>query len=182
MEKYKKIDVLNYVREGIENGTMIPIRAVKFARIKARQGTVGETVDSWSVDEDGNPILEKDKEVVKLDEKTGKPGWIVTKVDMAGNVIIDKHGHVNEWIIDASIFNDKYEIDPENPSIFKPVGTPQIFVQIQESVIIHQWGSDEKIGSKGYINVTNLNDIYGISKRDFEDTYKIVENNVIYKL
>ena len=25
-----------------------------------------------------------------------------------------------------------------------------------------------------YINITNPNDLYGISQRDFEDTYKIV--------
>lgn len=28
----------------------------------------------------------------------------------------------------------------------------------------------------GYINITNKDDLYGISKRDFEDTYKIVNS------
>lgn len=31
------------------------------------------------------------------------------------------------------------------------------------------------IAAGGYINITNLDDVYAISKRDFEDTYKFVD-------
>jgi hypothetical protein len=31
------------------------------------------------------------------------------------------------------------------------------------------------IEAGGWLNVTNLDDVYGISQRDFEDTYRIVE-------
>ena len=50
MENYTKVDVTEYVKQGIANGTMEPRQAEKFARIIARQGTPGETVISWSVD------------------------------------------------------------------------------------------------------------------------------------
>ena len=33
------------------------------------------------------------------------------------------------------------------------------------------------IAADGYINITNIDDMYGISKRDFEDTYKVVNTD-----
>ena len=170
MEDYKKVEVASYVKNGIENGDMIPRTAVKFARIMARQGSVGETVISWSVDANGNEIKEKEAQV-ELDKDTNEPGWIATKTDADGNIVVDNNGHENNWIIVDSTFKKKYEIDPENPGIFKPKGGPQIFVQIKENIILNQWGSDMKIAAGGYINITNPDDMYGISERDFTDTY-----------
>lgn len=174
MENYIKVEVANYVKQGIENGTMVPREAKKFARIIARQGTVGETVISWSVDSNGNEIQEKIGQI-QIDPQTNKPGWIVTKVDEEGNIIIDNNGHPNQWIIEDKTFNDKYEIDSENPELYKPKGLPQIFVQITDNIILNQWGSDMKIADGGYINITNVNDMYGISQRDFEDTYRFTD-------
>ena len=81
-------------------------------------------------------------------------------------------------IIDNETFEKKYEIDPENPSLFKPKGGPQIFVQITDNIILNQWGSDMQIAAGGYINITNPNDIYGISQRDFEDTYRFTDESL----
>ena len=175
MEKYTKVEVTSYVKQGIENGTMIPRQAKKFARIIARQGIVGETVVSWSVDSQGNEIQEKVAQV-KIDDQTNRPGWIAIKVDEEGNAIIDDNGNYNQWIIDDTTFKKKYEIDPENPSLYRPKGGPQIFVQITDNIILNQWGSDMQIAAGGYINITNVDDMYGISQRDFEDTYKITDN------
>lgn len=171
MENYTKVEVTSYVKQGIENGTMVPKEAQKFARIVARQGNEGDIVISWSVDKEGNEIQEKIDQV-QIDEQTNRPGWIATKVDENGNVIIDNNGHLNQWIIDDTTFQKKYEIDPENPTLFKPKGGLQLFVQISENIILNQWGSDMKIGKGGYINITNPDDMYGISQRDFEDTYQ----------
>ena len=170
-EEYRKVDVLQYVKEGIESGKMIPREAVKFARIIARQGKVGETVISWSADSEGREVKEKVDQVT-LDSETKQPGWIVTKLDEDGNVVIDNNNHLNQWIMDDSKFKKKYEIDPENPSLFKPVGGPQLFVRILENIILFQWGKEESIAAGGYINITNPDDMYGISERDFFDTYR----------
>ena len=176
MEDFKRVDVLTYVKEGIENGTMVPKTAEKFARIAARQGTVGESVISWTVDSEGNEVEEKvDK--VELDPETGEPGWIVTKVDDNGEVIIDNNNHPNQWIISDSVFRKKYEQDLTNPGVFKPKGGPQLFVKITENITLNQWGKDENIAAGGYINITDPNDMYGISQRDFEDTYRFVEKS-----
>lgn len=58
---------------GIKNGTMIPKKAEKFARIVAKQGQVGEKVISWSVDSLGHEIQEKVASV-QNDENTNQPG------------------------------------------------------------------------------------------------------------
>lgn len=174
MDNYTKVDVHQYVDMGIKNGTMIPKEAEKFARIVAKQGQVGEKVISWSVDSLGHEIQEK-VAYVQNDENTNQPGWIVTKVDEDGNIMLDNNNHVNQWIIEDSVFRKKYEIDPENPTLFKPKGGPQIFVQINDNIILNQWGEDMKIAAGGYINITNINDMYGISERDFNDTYQFTE-------
>ena len=174
MENYTKVEVTSYVKQGLETGSMIPRQAEKFARIIARQGTVGETIVSWSVDSNGNEIKEKEAQV-QLDAQTNEPGWVVAKVDENGNIVIDNNGHVNQWIIEDSTFKKKYEVDPENPNLCRPKGGKQIFVQITDNIILNQWGSDMKIAAGGYINITNPDDMYGISQRDFEDTYKFTD-------
>lgn len=168
MEDYIKVNVAEYVNNGINNGKLIPREAEKFARILARLGNDGEHVISWSVDANGNEIVEKVSQVQDGD-------WVITKVDEFGEVIVDANGHTNEWIVSDANFKKKYEIDPDNPSLCRPKGGIQIFVQIPDNIILEQWGSEMKIASGGYINITNVNDMYGISQRDFEDTYKFCD-------
>lgn len=172
MEEYIKVDVNQYVNAGLENATLVPIQAEKYMRIIARQGIVSENVVSWSSDEFGNEVKEKVASV-EVDDITGLPGWVVTKADENGDVVVDNNGHTNEWIIADSTFVKKYEEDMANPGLFKPKGGPQVFVQISDNIILNQWGSDMKIASGGYINITNPDYMYGISQRDFVDTYKI---------
>ena len=168
---YPKVNVQEYVKKGLENGILEPFEAEKYARIAARQGEVGEEVISWSEDKYGKEISER-VDNVKLDEETNEPGWVVTKVDENGEVIIDRNGHPNQWIIGDSKFKAKYEIDSENPSMFRPIGGPQTFVELPQGITLEQGEKIMAIDAGGFINITNPDDMYGISKRDFEDTYK----------
>jgi len=180
-ESYKKVEVLSYVKEGIESGVLVPIVAEKFARIIARQGVVGERVVTMSVNEKGEPI-EEEVAFVPFDKKTGRAGWVVCKADENGNPVVDEHGNKNFWIIDDSTFRRKYEVEDGELGVYRPVGGPQIFVQFYENLVIDQWGGEEKIAAGGYINITDLNDIYGISERDFNDTYKITSKKAKVKI
>ena len=110
-----------------------------------------------------------------INQKIDLIKWRPVFVDEDGNIMLDNNNHVNQWIIEDSVFRKKYEIDPENPTLFKPKGGPQIFVQINDNIILNQWGEDMKIAAGGYINITNINDMYGISERDFNDTYQFTE-------
>ena len=66
------------------------------------------------------------------------------------------------------------KIDPNNNLIFRPKGGVQLFVQIPDNIILEQWGSKMQIAQGGYINITDPSDMYGISERDFTDTYRKV--------
>ena len=158
MENYQEVKVEKYVKDGLVSGKLTPIEAEKFARIIARQGTLGEEVISWSVDSLGNAIEEK-RDTVKVDSKTNNLGWIVTKADEQGNPILDNNGHINQWIIEDSTFTKKYEIDPNNNLIFRPKGGVQLFVQIPDNIILEQWGSKMQIAEGGYINITDPSDM-----------------------
>ena len=100
----------------LEAGSLHPVRAIKIGKIKARRGIVGEQITTWSVDENGNEIVEKVNEVT-IDPETGRPGWVVMKTDSEGNIKVDKNGHPNEWIVSDSNFMKKYERDKSNPEL-----------------------------------------------------------------
>ena len=169
----REVNVAEYVEELLEAGVPVVV-AEKFARIRAEQGLPGEEVVTWSVDADGNPIVEKTAEVT-VHPETGQPGWIVTKCDDEGNPVVDEHGHTNQWIIDEKTFNKKYESDQNlGRKVYKPKGGPQKFIEIQEDITIEQWGSKMTVAQGGQINITNPDDMYGISARDFGDTYRVV--------
>lgn len=170
MKEYVKVDIKEYISEVLKNNSVV--EAEKFARKIAKQGSNGEKIISWSTDKDGYEVLEK-RNFVRPDEKGNMP-WIVIKADSNGEPIIDENGHDNRWIIDNDTFNKKYERDTDS-FVYKPKGGIQRFVQINDNIILNQCGSDMKIAKGGFINITNPNKLYGISKRNFEDTYKIID-------
>lgn len=175
---FTKVSGKDYAVAGIASGELKPVVAVKFARVLARRGVVGEEVISYSQ----NGIVEKVATVTE-DPETKQTGWVLTKLDENGEVLVDEFGHKNEWIVDAGTFARKYDLDEtKKESVYKPKGGPQIFVPIVMDVILEQWGSEMKIEAGGWLNITNPDDIYGISQRDFEDTYRIVGEEPNYKL
>lgn len=156
LKYFKKIDnIAEYVKEGIKSGKLTVDEVAKFARISARQGTLGEQVITQMANG-----LEETKNTVKIDEKTGEPGWIVTNPDG------------EEYIVEDSVFKKKYEMDPENPSQYKPKGGPVLSSTIDEHIEFDApWGETMKIESGGSLILNGPNDIYGIQKAEFENTY-----------
>ncbi len=152
----KKIDnIAEYVKEGIKSGRLTVDEVAKFARIHARQGTVGEKVAT--IMKSG---LNETNNTVKLDEKTGEPGWIVT------------NPNGEEYVVEDSTFKKKYELDPEDPSQYKPVGGPVLSSPINENIEFDApWGEPMKIEAGGSLILNSPNDIYGIQKEEFEGTY-----------
>ena len=64
---FTKVDGRAYAEAGIACGELTPVVAVKFARVAARRGEVGEEVISYSQ----NGIVEK-IDTVKADPETGE--------------------------------------------------------------------------------------------------------------
>lgn len=162
---YKKVDIESYVRDGLESGKLIPFWAIKKGKVRMRKANDGEEIITWSSDSLGNEVKEK---VAKAE----KDDLILTKVDESGKAIVDKNNHLNEWIVKKETFMEKYEPDIEGTGLFKPIVKEQLFVRINDDIILN---NNMKIAQGGYINITNALDMYGVSKRDFLDTYEVIK-------
>lgn len=166
-KNFVRINPLEYAKKGIESGQFKPVVAVKATPVLVRRGVVGEEVVTYS--QDG--IVEK-VDTVKIDEATGLPQMVLTKLDKDGNVVVDEYGHENSWIYLNT--QDQFEIDYPTQlrdGVYVPSAKPRILVPIVMDVVITQWGNDEYIAAGGWLNITDVNDIYGASQRDIEDTH-----------
>ncbi len=159
-EQFKNVDIVSYTKELLDSGKITLEEVEKFARIQARQGVVGEEIITKM--QNG---LEETKNVVTADEN-GNPGMVVT--NPSGE----------EYIVPAETFAKKYEIDPENPTVYKPKGGPMLSYQTSENLsFMAPWGEEMKIEAGGHImvNPENFNDMYGIQGPEFDETYKPVQ-------
>lgn len=128
----------------------------KSARISARPGKVGEEI--ITVMKDGH----------KETKNTVKNEGDMVATNPSGE----------QYIIDAKTFAKKYEIDPSNPEQYRPVGGPQEFITLKENVMFTApWGEKMMIKKGGALNVTNMDDIYGIQQAAFQETYAPCDEN-----
>lgn len=128
----------------------------KSARIAARPGKVGEEI--ITVMKDGH----------KETKNTVKNEGDMVATNPSGE----------QYIIDAKTFAKKYEIDPSNPKQYRPVGGPQEFITLKENVMFTApWGEKMMIKKGGALNVTNMDDIYGIQQAEFQETYAPCDEN-----
>ena len=171
MEKFIKVNVQDYVNNGIDNGDLVPFWAIKYGRVRARRGSIGEVVHTFT----SGGMLER-KNTVKIDPVTGNPGWIITKCSPDGEVLIDEYGNKNEWIMDDSDFVKEYVLDPHFDEVFMSVDGPQLFVQVLTDMIMVQGTKEMKVECGGFINITEFSSCYAISERDFNDTYRVIDN------
>lgn len=169
MGGFRKVEAKHYVLTGINCGEMVPFYARKFGKVLARRGKIGEEISTYT--DDG--LLEKVNNV-EIDPDTGLPNWVLMKANEYGYPVVDEYGHVNEWIKDDSDFHDEYDPDSEIDGLFISVDGAQLFVPVLNDIILVQDGEEMFVKAGGYLNITNLNNIYGISERDFKDTYRIV--------
>lgn len=145
---YSRIsNIKEYVSEQIENG--VPYYFYKkFSKINAEQGTLGQIVKT-----------KKGKEIVNKDSN-GNLDWIVTNPN--GEKFIVPHKTF------ASRYETKVGPDGKHAPISNVIKAIQIFQDISFTA---SWGSEMKIKAGGFLDITNLNDIYGIQEKDFNETY-----------
>lgn len=151
----KHIDNINdYVINLIENGADV-ISGKKTAVVQARQGHVGEVITT---------DIDKTKNTVTLDDKTDKPGWIVTNPDG------------EEYIVRDSKFSEIYE-PAEKPGEYSKKAI-QLLVPCNETVeFTPTWGGSFTVEAGGYFTINGYNDIAGIQKDAFAQTYKVVSQS-----
>ena len=130
-----------------------PDTYAKFARVQAQQAKGGEEI------------------VTILADGTRE----TTNVAKAGDFIITNPGG-EQYIVDAQKFAKRYEAAMDlGAGWYKPKGAPQKFVKIdQDMIIVASWGEKQVLKKGAYLNVTNLNDIYGVAADEFRGTYKTI--------
>lgn len=150
MTTMTKEQMREFVSVLINNGTEVKSFA-KFARVQARPAITGEVIIT---------ILANGKK--ETSNAANEGDWIVT--NPGGE----------QYIVAADKFPKKYEAAPEiGADWYKPTGGVQKFIQLCEDVVfICSWGEEQSIDAGGFINVTDLNDIYGVAEQEFNDTYK----------
>ena len=147
-------NINDYVRNLIENGAEV-ISAKKTAVVQARQGTVGEVVTT---------DIDKTTNIVKLDDETGRPGWVVT--NPGGE----------EYVISDSKFSELYEATDKPGEYAKKA--IQLLVSCEKTVEFEpSWGGSFIIEAGGYFTINGYQKIAGIQKDAFEQTYVIVSQS-----
>ena len=156
-DMYRQIDPKYFVKrtkiiEEIKNKPFHyePHYYAKRAWISARPGKVGEEIVT----------------VMKDNHKETK-NTVKNEGDM---VVTNPSGE--QYIIEAKTFAKKYEIDPHNPERYRPIGGLQEFMILKENVMFEApWGEQMMIKKGGALNVTNMDEIYGIQQSEFNETY-----------
>lgn len=77
--------------------------------------------------------------------------------------------------MEDSEFIEEYMPDSNVEGLFMSVDGPQLFVQVLTDMIMVQGEKEMHVECGGYINITDINDCYAISERDFNDTYRIMD-------
>ena len=156
MKTYSKNEMREVVEIAIKNGASVKSYA-KFARIQAVKALGGEVIETILADG------------TKETTNTANAGdWIVT--NPGGE----------KYVVDGAKFSKKYEPCPDElgEGWFKPKGGIQKFLKLREDVqFICSWGEEQFIAAGGFVNVTDLNDIYGIAETEFNSTYKEVDES-----
>lgn len=151
MRTLTKQAMRNLVETAMANRVVEVKNYAKFARIQATEAKGGEVIETLLADgtkETTNTAAAKD--------------WIVT--NPGGE----------KYVVPAAKFPKKYEPCPElGTGWFKPAGGVQKFMTApRDFKFICSWGEEQIIAAGGYINVTDLDDIYGVARDEFLSTYK----------
>lgn len=159
---YRFVDLKDYVGKFILKKDIIG--AYKIGNVFAYPGEPGRKVCSWSIDENGEPLKEREGYVQDGD-------LILTKLNKDNVPAVDEYGHLNQWIISRKKFDERYKLLGGN--IYTPIFKIQYFVRTKENITFYKGEEKMSLAKDGYINIDTLT---CISKRDFEDTYQTLED------
>ena len=137
-------------------------RARKTGLVAARVSERGESITTrWNGEETTN---------------TANPGdWLVTSLSPSGDVLKDKDGHENTYVIRAASFPAMYDAQQgqnEFGRIFKAKGTVETVRLPGGFDIVAPWG-EKQVAPAGYL-VLNGDSVYGNNAQTFEATHEMI--------
>ena len=169
-----QIDSIQQYIESLKESAFV-FKAEKKGCVFARIGNEGEKIVTYVSSGDIETINTIKKDI------DGNLGIVAIRADQNGKKITDTKGHENVYIIERTVFNERYA-EPEKlsckESFFKPKGYIQSFIQINEDICFDaSWGEKQYLHKGGFLNVTELNDIYGIEYKEFIESYSFIDMN-----
>ena len=139
-----------------------PLRARKIGYVAARRAEKDEVVETRS----------NGKETTN----TAHPGdWIVTNLSPKLRPLRDDDDHMNVYVIAADRFAELYEpveSKSELGAVYRAKGIVSAIALPGGLDIAAPWG-ERQTASAGYL-LCNGEEVYGIGKRAFEETYEVV--------
>lgn len=134
------------------------IKCKKLASVYARRGIVGEKIVT---------DIDKTENTVGLDLSTGKPDWVITNPGGEKYIVCD------------SVFTKSYEQVGTESGVYRKKAM-QLLVPCSQTVeFVPAWGGTFTVENGGYFTLNGPNDIAGIQKGAFDETYEIVADNTI---
>ncbi len=142
----------------------------KYAGVKARPGVAGEKIAT--ILRDGHPEVDpQHPEVVSAGD------WVVT--NPSGE----------QYKISGEKFQKRYDVKagPDKDGIYRPIASPIVAMQIHEDITIYvPWGENgalipQNLRAGSYLNVTDVNDIYGIAENEFYETYAPCDKEGVFQ-
>ena len=154
-ESVMHVDNINdYVLDLVQNGAKV-YSGKKTATVHAEQGVIGDVITT---------DIDKTENTVGVDE-FGNPDWVITNSGGEKYVVKDK------------VFKDTYEQAGDEPGVYSKKAL-QLLVPCEKSVeFTPPWGGSFTVEKGGYFTVNGYNDIAGVQKEAFEQTYKIVSQS-----
>ncbi len=174
MKNLSKAEMMSYVQVKLPYSKVI--EAKKVGNTIAIQGKVGQEVVTYEIDAEGKEYVERTG-VVQLDSETNEPGWILVKTGSDNKPVYNKYGHTNQYIVTDSKFKSMYEPSVDGPDLYSKSQVEK-FIQADEDISFETKYGTMIVQAGGYIKVTDLDRISGISEQSFNDTYKVVEPDV----
>lgn len=174
---YEVVDGAEYVRAMLDKGVK-PVTVQRTGAVLIRNGVPGERLTAYA----GYGGTESSVTQVKEGD------FVLTKTDASGRPVLDKHGHTDIWAAPEQVVRRKYDV-PEGAIADGMVvrakkGQPQTFIEADRNIaVMTDRGPDgqktpQNIRKGGMLNITDLNDIYGVGKKEFSELYGPADRTV----
>ena len=152
--EFKRVDDMKkYILQLIANGND-PQLFIKKATVMIRHAEVGEEVVTYVKDKETKQLVEETRQTVKDDNC-----YVVT--NPGGEVYVVSKEEI-----------DKRYIKGEKDGEFIAKATPRRLVQIHENISFDApWGGTMDIQAGGWLNIDDMNGVYGINPEEFNETH-----------
>ena len=147
-------------------------KVAKFNRINARPSVGKEKLTTYKQD----PSI----------AGTGDDNIETTNEFEGGMVANNVKTPWQKYGIDQKTFDRKYEVDPDNPSQYRPKGGPMYASKVHDDIAFpNPWGQGHmNVDKGGYMmqDPNNPSDTYGIQQGDYDSTYAPINEQTINRI